>query len=93
MGKPPGRKKKTMVSWEVVCKPIMERGLGIRAMESQMNALHMKLAWLAYTDKSQWSQLIEAKYKEWTIMINQIKGLAGWAKLKRACIKIRKLLK
>lgn len=56
------RVKKRWVSWDVVCRPTSEGGLGIRALPQIMSALHAKRYWSLIQGKSVWAHYMLRKY-------------------------------
>ena len=51
-----------LISWDQVCKPINEGGLGIRKIRSMNNALLAKQGWRVYHDFKEWSTIWKHKY-------------------------------
>ena len=53
-----------LVSWEKVCKPKTEGGLGIRKSRDMNKALIAKVGWrLLYDTESLWARVLRSKYK------------------------------
>ena len=53
-----------LVKWDVVCKPIVHDGLGIRSMEHMKKSLFGKWLWrLGNSVQGLWRQIIVDKYK------------------------------
>lgn len=57
-----GEKKCHWLSWNKMCWPIEEGGLGFRKFEDMAMAFSMKLWWRLRTSNSLWSELMLAKY-------------------------------
>lgn len=72
-----------LVIWEVVCKPIAEGGLGIRAIDKMNNTLLGKWLW-RMCDSSQglWKQILIGKCKigrdAWSVLIQNSKASGFW---------------
>ncbi|XP_041020442.1 uncharacterized protein LOC121262077 [Juglans microcarpa x Juglans regia] len=49
-GEANGREKKKWVSWNHICKPAEEGGLGVRSLQDTQKALHMRFAWYLIQD-------------------------------------------
>ncbi|KAF9612720.1 hypothetical protein IFM89_003262 [Coptis chinensis] len=58
----PAERKKTTVSWDKVCKPVEEGGLGIRKLKDINIAMLMKLAWRCKTGDDEFSVFIRSKF-------------------------------
>lgn len=56
------RIRKRWVSWDVVCRPMSEEGLGIRPLPQIMTALHAKRYWSLIQGKSVWAHYMLRKY-------------------------------
>ncbi|GAV68546.1 hypothetical protein CFOL_v3_12049 [Cephalotus follicularis] len=57
-----GNSRHRWISWHQICHPFEEGGLGIRNMDSVMQALQSKLAWLFLQGESLWAQIVRSKY-------------------------------
>jgi len=58
------KRKQHLLSWEKVCKPKEEGGLGIKAVKEMNKALHAKVGWQLLHDKtSLWARVFRSKYK------------------------------
>ncbi|OVA03985.1 Ribonuclease H domain [Macleaya cordata] len=57
-----GKPKRKWVSWNAICKPVSEGGLGVRNVVEVMCSFRLKALWNAVTSKSVWSKFICAKY-------------------------------
>ncbi|GAV90162.1 hypothetical protein CFOL_v3_33571 [Cephalotus follicularis] len=57
-----GNNRYHWISWHQICHPFEEGGLGIRDMDSVMQALQSKLAWLFLQGESLWAQIVRSKY-------------------------------
>ncbi|KAL9859832.1 putative RNA-directed DNA polymerase [Arabidopsis thaliana] len=58
------KKRQHLLSWNRICRPKSEGGLGIRSAREMNKALLAKLGWRLLKDKSSlWAQLLRSKYK------------------------------
>lgn len=58
------KRKCHLVSWEKLCKPKENGGLGFRSMRILNQAYMMKLAWQLVTERDKlWVQVMRAKYQ------------------------------
>ncbi|OVA09801.1 Ribonuclease H domain [Macleaya cordata] len=57
-----GKPKRKWVSWNSICKPVSEGGLGVRNIEEVRRCFRLKALWNALTSKSVWSNFIRGKY-------------------------------
>ncbi|XP_058075745.1 uncharacterized protein LOC131224226 [Magnolia sinica] len=57
------------ISWEKICAPQQEGGLGIMRIEEVMRALRIKMAWNLLKGSSLWAGLFSAKYL-WKFLSN-----------------------
>ena len=51
-----------LITWDQVCKPISEGGLGIRKISSMNKSLLAKQDWRVYHDYKEWSTIWKHKY-------------------------------
>ena len=51
-----------LFSWDQVCKPIREGGLGIKKIRSMNKALLAKQGWRTYHYEKEWSNIWKNKY-------------------------------
>lgn len=56
------RKKYHWASWDHLCLPCEERGIGIRRLEDVCSSLQYKQWWNFRTNNSLWSQFLKEKY-------------------------------
>lgn len=58
------KKKQHLISWQKICKPKEDGGLGIRSSEKMNKALIAKVGWrLLHDDTSLWARVVRHKYK------------------------------
>ena len=63
-GSSEGNRKQHLVSWDVICKPKREGGLGIRLAKEMNIALLAKLGWrLLNTEDALWVKILRKKFK------------------------------
>ncbi|GAV89340.1 hypothetical protein CFOL_v3_32757 [Cephalotus follicularis] len=53
------------ISWRQICHPFVEGGLGIRDLDTFMQSLQSKFAWLFLQGQSLWAQIVRSKYGTW----------------------------
>ncbi|KAL9840450.1 putative reverse transcriptase zinc-binding domain-containing protein [Arabidopsis thaliana] len=85
---------KAKISWDVVCLPIREGGLGLRPLKETNKVCGLKLIWRLFAaPTSLWSKWIHAylirKKTFWTVKGNSSQGSWMWRKL----LKLRDLAK
>lgn len=56
------RYRKRWISWNQICIPLAEGGLGIRSLSQVMKALHAKRCWSLIKGESVWAQYMVRKY-------------------------------
>ncbi|KAH6782021.1 hypothetical protein C2S52_001168 [Perilla frutescens var. hirtella] len=56
------------ISWETICLPISEGGLGIRQFGDLVTAFSWKLWWRFRARDSLWARYMWAKYLQWWIL-------------------------
>lgn len=57
-----GNHRTHWVSWQKICQPISEGGLGIRSVSEAIFGLHGKLAWKILAQHSLWTRMLLQKY-------------------------------
>ncbi|OVA11456.1 Ribonuclease H domain [Macleaya cordata] len=57
-----GKPKRSWVSWDAICRPVEEGGLGIRNIEDVVNSFRLKNLWNGVVSKSIWAVFIGGKY-------------------------------
>lgn len=57
-----GRPKRKWVSWEAVCKPVDEGGVGLRNIVDVYSSLQFKFAWRFISEDTLWSRFFKGKY-------------------------------
>lgn len=57
-----GKPKRKWLSWDDMCKPVLEGGVGLRRLQDVQTSLHMKLAWNLLQGNSLWARFFLAKY-------------------------------
>lgn len=57
-----GQTRTHWVSWQKICRPIDEGGLGIRSLEDTVYGLHGNLAWKFLSQDSLWIRMLLQKY-------------------------------
>lgn len=57
-----GQKRTHWLSWDEVCKPYQEGGLGLRTLKDTNYGLQGKLAWKVYAGNTLWTKLLRQKY-------------------------------
>ncbi|XP_026451543.1 uncharacterized protein LOC113351839 [Papaver somniferum] len=76
-------KKFITISWDKVCTPIEEGGLGIRRFEDINKALLMKLLWKILTSDEEWEKFFLAKYQDKNgVWITHFKKSSIWTGIK-----------
>ncbi|XVF26359.1 hypothetical protein REPUB_Repub14bG0009100 [Reevesia pubescens] len=50
------------VSWQSICKPIEEEGIGLRLFKDVRKVMQLKLGWRLLNVNSKWSDFCKAKY-------------------------------
>ncbi|KAF9617048.1 hypothetical protein IFM89_033153 [Coptis chinensis] len=58
----PSRSRATTISWEKVCKPLNEGGLGIRRLRDINSSMLMKLAWRILIEVDDFATFMKLKY-------------------------------
>ncbi|KAG2722809.1 hypothetical protein I3760_02G143800 [Carya illinoinensis] len=79
-GESHGKGKRKWISWNHICKPIEEGGLGIRDFGDIQKALHWKLAWRLIKGQSLWADFFRGKYARGThlSLVTPTKGTRFW---------------
>lgn len=54
--------KKHWISWDRVCCPVEQGGLGVRSMIDIQTCFHVKLIWLATYSDSLWARFVKSRY-------------------------------
>ncbi|XP_042958094.1 uncharacterized protein LOC122293629 [Carya illinoinensis] len=55
-------RKRKWVSWNVICKPVEEGGLGVRDLMEVQESLFMKFGWKLLKGDSLWAEFFKKKY-------------------------------
>lgn len=56
------KKRTTLISWDQICKPIRDGGLGIRYIQNMNRVLLAKQGWRVYHDDKEWNVIWKHKY-------------------------------
>ena len=56
------RSRRSQISWDVVCLPTKEGGLGSRPIHQQNEAFFIKLGWIAASSSSLWADWMTCRY-------------------------------
>lgn len=75
-------RKLVTVSWNTVCKPLAEGGLGIRPFKAINDAGMLKLCWTLISEKNQWSKLVRARFLKDNVPISHYAKSSIWPALK-----------
>ena len=81
-----GHKKHHWISWDKICHPFKEGGLGIRKLEDVMRALRMKMAWSYALNNTLWANFMNNKYGPLHNHNNNKKGPAFWMNIQKIWI-------
>ncbi|GLT71798.1 hypothetical protein SLA2020_437910 [Shorea laevis] len=82
-GSSEGRPKRKWVSWESVCRPVDEGGVGIRNIMEVYSSLQSKFAWKFLSEDTLWSRFFKAKYvkNQHISLVDSSKGSRFWKML------------
>jgi len=78
-----GRPKRKWVSWDSVCRPVDEGGVGIRNIMDVYSSLQSKFAWKFLSEDTLWSRFFKAKYvkNQHFSLVDSSKGSRFWKML------------
>jgi hypothetical protein len=78
-----GRPKRKWVSWESVCRPLDEGGVGIRNIMDVYSSLQSKFSWKFLSEDTLWSRFFKAKYvkNQHFSLVDSSKGSRIWKML------------
>jgi hypothetical protein len=71
------------VSWDSVCRPVDEGGVGIRNIMDVYSSLQSKFAWKFLSEDTLWSRFFKAKYvkNQHFSLVDSSKGSRFWKML------------
>ncbi|VFQ90276.1 unnamed protein product [Cuscuta campestris] len=78
-----GASKHHWISWEKMCYPMEEGGLGIRDLRSLEKAFSLKLWWKFYQDSGLWARFMRAKYWRDGDIFETITDSPVWKRISR----------
>ncbi|OVA11801.1 hypothetical protein BVC80_637g3 [Macleaya cordata] len=57
-----GKPKRNWVSWDNICTPLVEGGLGVRNLKDMVRSFRLKSLWGVIANSSNWAAFIRGKY-------------------------------
>ena len=76
------KRKLVTVSWKKVCRPVSERGLGIRSISCTNQASNLKLCWEMLTSDNSWAKILHSRVIKKDKVINYHIFSSIWSSIK-----------